>query len=104
MREFSFLGKITIVSIWFRMVSTQRITWVKYFFHLDIPTKYQYLIGITNHDTHLKILNTINSSIDQTNIGVYSPRYLYRVKPHNAFRMCRAVPGKLLDIYSRLRS
>ena len=42
------LGKTTLISIWFRMVSTQAITWVyKSFTHLEIPTIFQHLTNIT---------------------------------------------------------
>ena len=46
MQEPSYLGKITVVSIWFRMVLTQIMTWVcKDSF--TFPTKYQCLTGVT---------------------------------------------------------
>ena len=45
----SYLCRITLVSIWFRMTPIQIITWVyKDFFRLEIHTKYEYMIGITN--------------------------------------------------------
>ena len=42
------LGEVSVISIWTRMVLTQRISWVhKLFVRLDIHIKYQYLIGTT---------------------------------------------------------
>jgi hypothetical protein len=48
MQEPWYIGRVTLVSMWFRMVLTQIITRVdKRLSPLDIPTKYQYLTGIT---------------------------------------------------------
>ena len=47
MQERSYLDKFAIVSIWFRMGLTQISTQEYKDFHLDIPTKYQYLTGCT---------------------------------------------------------
>ena len=46
-QESSCLDKSVLVLMWFRMVLTQITTWVKQDSHLDIPTKYQYLTGMT---------------------------------------------------------
>ena len=40
-------AKSPLVSRWFRMILTQIITWVHKDSHLDLPTKYQYLTGIS---------------------------------------------------------
>ena len=47
MQDRLYLNKFVIVSIWFRMGLTQISTQVYKDFHLDIPTKYQYLTGST---------------------------------------------------------
>ena len=47
MQEPSYLNKITLLYMWYRMVVTQIITWVYKDSHLDIPTKYQNLTSVT---------------------------------------------------------
>jgi hypothetical protein len=47
-KNFHAQSKIALVSIWFRMVSTQNKDLdIQRFSDLEIPTKYQYLTGIT---------------------------------------------------------
>ena len=63
MQRPSYQRKITLVSIWFRMVLAQiRTLGISRFSHLEIPAKCQYLIGVT-------ILRPMGSFFD-TIIGV----------------------------------
>jgi hypothetical protein len=48
MQESSYLGKIALVIIWFRMTLTQTYVYKFYFVHFDILTKYQCLVGCYN--------------------------------------------------------
>ena len=56
MQELSYKGKIALVPLWFKIVFTPIITPVdKDSLTLTYPpniTKYQYLVGISNFDTH----------------------------------------------------
>ena len=47
MQKPPYLDKISLVSIWLGMVSTQLLTWVYKVSHLEIPVKYHYLTDIT---------------------------------------------------------
>lgn len=65
------------VSTWFGMVLTQIVTWVyKDFSHLEAPTKYQYLSGITNLIPTGRFFDAI--------IDVGSPTIIYQtgIGPH----------------------
>ena len=46
MQEPSYLSKVALVSIWFRMVYNNNSS-IQRFSHLDIPTRYQYLTSVT---------------------------------------------------------
>ena len=60
LQEPSYWGKITLVSIQAIMVLTQLTIQVyKDLSHFDRPTKYQYLIGITNVTPMAKLFDTI---------------------------------------------
>ena len=51
-KNLDYPSKISLISIWIRMVLTQKVTQIckDRFSHLEMPTKYQYLTGITNFD------------------------------------------------------
>ena len=59
MQEPSYLGKVALISIWFRMVFTQTKTQVYKDSHLEIPTKYQYLTDVTTLIPSGRSLDTI---------------------------------------------
>ena len=64
MQGFSYLGKITVVSymVWSSTYSNNNMG-IKIFFHFDIPTKYQYLIGVTNLISTCRFFDTMHSPI-----------------------------------------
>jgi hypothetical protein len=72
MSNFLYLSKITLVSIWFRIILTQIITW-RYKGSLTlIPIKYQSLIGIVGSLTplFLLIIETMHSTVYRSNTGL----------------------------------